>query len=165
MIRRRATVNVLCGLILCGMMTGCSDSPSPTSPTGPTGGPSGPSSPQVVDRTFTLALNQSASVNDGALELTFRRVVKDERCGMFANCIAGMVLEAALEFDVVEREGGFTLRYKTQLATDTVKAARIGSSYTVSLEQLAPYPMTSAASDGIKPEDYRVTVRITSVQN
>ncbi len=66
MIRQRATVRVLCGLILCGVMTGCSDS---SSPTGPTGGPGGPSSPapQVVDRTFTLAVNQTASVNDGAL--------------------------------------------------------------------------------------------------
>jgi hypothetical protein len=164
MIRQRATVNVLCGLILCGLMTGCSDSPSPTSPTGPTGGPSGPSSPQVVDRTFTLALNESASVNDGALEVRFRRVVKDERCGMFANCLAGMVLEAALEFEVLERSGGFTFTSRPQLSTWTTKTIRTGG-YNVSLEQLAPYPMTSADRDGFKPEDYRVTIRITSAQD
>jgi hypothetical protein len=159
MIRRRATVSVLCGLILCGMMTGCSDS---SSPTGPTGGPSGPSSPQVVDRTFTLALNEAASVNDGALQLTFRRVVKDERCGAFANCVAGMVLEAVLEFDVVERNNGFTQLYKTQLGTWTGKATVGG--YNLSLEQLAPYPLRQA-KDEIKPEDYRVTVRITTATN
>jgi hypothetical protein len=161
MIRQRATVQVLCGLLVCGLMTACSDSPSPT---GPTGGPSNPSSPQVVDRTFTLALNEAASVNDGALELTFRRVLKDERCGMAANCVAGMVLEAVLEFDVVQRTGGFTLQSKTQLSTWTGKTIGTGG-YTVSLEQLAPYPMWSAERDPIKPEDYRVTVRITSAQN
>lgn len=157
MIRQRATVSVLCGLILCGMMTGCSDS---SSPTGPTGGPSGPESPQVVDRTFTLAPNQSASVNDGALELTFRRVSKDERCGAAANCVAGMVLEAVLEFDVVQRDSGFTRPSKTQLSTWTGKTATIGG-YSVSLEQLSPYPIRQAA-DEIKPEDYLVTIRITT---
>jgi hypothetical protein len=163
MIRQRAIANVLCGLILCGLMTGCSDNSSPTGPTGPTGGPSGPSSPQVVDRTFTLALNQTASVNDGALQLTFRRVVKDERCGSAALCVAGMVFEAALEFDAAERTGGFTLQSRPQLSTWTVKTTRIGE-YNVSLEQLAPYPIGSAAQE-IKPEDYRVTVRITSAEN
>jgi hypothetical protein len=161
MIRQRAIVRVLCGLILCGVMTGCSDS---SSPTGPTGGPSGPSSPQVVDRTFTLALNQTASVNDGALELTFRRVVKDERCGAAALCVADMVFEAAIEFAAVERTGGFSLQSRPQLSTWTGKTTRIGG-YNVSLEQLAPYPITSADRDGIKPEDYRVTIRITSAQN
>ena len=160
MIRQRATVRVLCGLILCGLMTGCSYS---SSPTGPTGGPSGPSAPQTVDRTFTLALNQSASVNDGALELTFRRVVKDERCGAAALCVAGIILEAALEFDVTHRDGGQARQTTTQLSTWTGKSTRTGG-YTVSLEQLAPYPIRSAAED-IKPEDYRVTVRITSAQN
>jgi hypothetical protein len=162
MIRQGATVSVLCGLILCGMMTtGCSDSSSPTGPTGVPNPPSPPSAPQVVDRTFTLALDEAASVNDGALELTFRRVVKDERCGAAANCIAGAVLEAVLEFDVAERIDGFTLRYKTQLGTWTGKATT--GSYNLSLEQLTPYPIRQA-KDEIKPEDYRVTVRITSAQ-
>jgi hypothetical protein len=157
MIRQRATVNVVCGLVLCGMMTGCSDSSSPTEPTG---GPSSPSAPQVVDRTFTLAPNQTASVNDGTLQLTFRRVIKDERCGAAANCIAGMVLEAVLEFDVVQRSNGFTFTQQAQLGTWTGKM--IGANgYNVTLEQLAPYPIGSAA-DEIKPEDYRVTIRITT---
>ncbi len=163
MIRQRATVRVLCGLMLCGLMTGCSDSSSPTGPTGPTGGPSGPSAPQTVDRTFTLAPNEKASVNDGALELTFRRVIKDERCGAAALCVAGAVLEAVLEFDVVQRTNGFAVQSKMQLSTWTGKTIGTGG-YTVSLEQLAPYPIRQAA-DEIKPEDYRVTVRITSAQN
>jgi hypothetical protein len=142
------------------MMTGCSDR---SSPTGPTGGPSSPSSPQVVDRTFTLAINQTASVNDGSLSLTFRRVVKDERCGAAANCVAGMVLEAVLEFDVVQRTNGFTFTSTTQVGTWTGKM--IGANgYNVTLEQLAPYPI-GQAKDEIKPEDYRVTIRITSAQS
>jgi hypothetical protein len=156
MIRQRLSLRVLCGLVLCGLMTGCSDS---SSPTGPTGGPSGPSSPQVVDRTFTLAPNEAASVHDGALEVTFRRVVKDERCGAAAICVAGMILEAVLEFDVTLREGGQARQSKIQLSTWQTKSTRIGI-YTVSFEQLAPYPIGSSAE--IKPEDYRVTVRITS---
>jgi hypothetical protein len=163
MIRQRATVSVLCGLILCGMMTGCSDSASPT---GPTGGPGNPSSPvpQTVDRTFTLALNQSAAVNDGALQLTFRRVVKDERCGSAALCVAGAVMEAVLEFDVIARTNGFEMTSKTQLSTWTGKTVGAGG-YNVSLEQLAPYPVGTAATDPIKPEDYRVTIRITTAQS
>jgi hypothetical protein len=162
MIRQRATVSVLCGLIVCGLMAGCSDSASPT---GPTGGPGNPSSPvpQTVDRTFTLALNQSAAVNDSALQLTFRRVVKDERCGMAALCVAGAVMEAVLEFDVVSRTNGIEIRSTTQLGTWTGKTSTGG--YNVSLEQLAPYPVGTAASDGIKPEDYRVTLRITNATN
>jgi hypothetical protein len=161
MIRQRATVRVLCGLILAGMMTACSDSKSPTEPTG---GPSGPSAPQVVDRTFTLKLYESASVNDGALQVTFRRVVKDERCGSAANCVAGMVLEAAFEFDVVNRDSGFTLTSKAQLSTWTGKTANVGG-YNVSLEQVTPYPIGTAATDPIKPEDYRLTVRIATAQS
>jgi hypothetical protein len=159
MIRQPATVRVLCGLMLCGLMTACSDSASPT---GPTGGPSGPVSPQVVDRTYTLAINQAAAVPDGTLEVAFRRVVKDERCGSAANCLAGKVFEATLAFDVIYRkDGGFTVTSPMQLSTDTAKSARL-SGYTVSLEQLAPYPIGSAERDGLEPEDYRVTVRITS---
>jgi hypothetical protein len=157
MIRQRATVNVVCGLILCGMMTGCSDSSSPTEPTG---GPSAPSAPQVVDRTFTLAPNQIASVNDGTLDLIFRGVIKDERCGAAANCVAGMVLEAVLEFDVIQRSNGFTFSSRTQAGTWTGKL--IGANgYNVTIEHLAPYPIGRAA-DEIKPADYRVTIRITS---
>jgi hypothetical protein len=159
MIRQGATVRVLCGLILAGLMTGCSDS---SSPTGPTGGPSGPESPLVVDRTFTLALNKAASVHNGALEVRFRRVVKDERCPGDANCVAGAITQAAIEFNVTEREGNFTLQSPLQLTTDTTKAARIGI-YTVSLETLMPYPFASLPP--IKPEDWRVTVRITSGAN
>jgi hypothetical protein len=158
MIRQRATVSVLCGLILCGMMTGCSDSSSPTQPSG---GPSGPSAPQTVDRTFILAPHESASVNDGALQLTFRRVIKDERCGAAALCVAGVVMEAVLEFDVVQRSNGFEQTFKTQLSSSNTRTTTGG--YTVSLEQLAPYPIRQA-KDEIKPEDYRVTIRITTAQ-
>jgi hypothetical protein len=160
MIRQRETVRVLCGLILCGLMTGCSDNASPT---GPSGAPSSPSFPQVVDRTFTLPLNGAASVNDGALELTFRRVVKDERCGSAALCIAGRVFEATLEFEFIIRQAGGLARSSTmQLSTDTRNSARIGD-YTVSLQLLAPYPISS--SQPINADDYRVTVRITSAQS
>jgi hypothetical protein len=160
MTRQRATVRVLCGLILCGMMTGCSDN---SSPTGPTGGPNGPSSPQVFDRTFTLALGQAAAVADGTLEVSFRRVVKDERCGAAALCVAGVTLQAVLEFDLTYRkDGGLIITTPIQLSTDTAKTSRV-SGYLVSLEQLAPYPISSAQE--IKPEDYRVTLRITSTQS
>jgi hypothetical protein len=156
MIRQRGTVRLLCGLMVCGLMAGCSDS---SSPTGPTGGPSGPVSPQVVDRTYTLAIGQAAAVPDGTMEVAFRRVIKDERCGSAANCIAGHVYEAALELDVTYRKDGLTITTPIQLSTDTAKAARV-SGYTVSLEQLAPYPISSLFP--IAPEDYRVTLRITS---
>ncbi len=73
-------------------------------------------------------------------------MVKDERCGSAANCVAGMVLEAAIEFAAVERTGGFSLQSRPQLSAWTGKTMRIGG-YSVSLEELAPYPITSAAGD------------------
>jgi hypothetical protein len=113
----------------------------------------------VVDRTFTLAPNEVASVHDGAFELRFDRVLKDERCGAAALCVAGVVTEAVLQFDVVTRKDNFSMQSKAQMGTWTGKAT-IGG-YNVSIEQLAPYPI-GQAKDEIKPEDYRVTLRITS---
>jgi hypothetical protein len=108
MIRRRPTVHLLCGLMLCGVMTGCSDSSTPTAPTG---GPSNPSTPQVVDRTVTLALNGGTTVTNGTttLSIGFRRVVSDSRCPGDAICVAGVAAgHAVLEFDVNHTENGFT---------------------------------------------------------
>lgn len=160
MIRQRATVRLLCGLILCGWMAGCSDSASPT---GPTGGPQSPSAPQVVEFTFQLGLGDSAAVPGGKLEVAFRRVVKDERCPGDALCVAGAITQAVLEFEVTRRvDGGLIIQSPIQLSTQTARTARVDN-YTVSLDALAPYPF--ASQPPIKPEDWRASVRITSAQN
>jgi hypothetical protein len=166
MIRQRLTSHLLCGLVLSVSMAGCSDN---SSPTGPTGGPSSPSNPQVVDRTFTLALNERASVSNGTseLQLGFRRVVSDNRCPGDANCIAGAILVALLEFDVVSTEnhpqGTVSLGSRTQIPTDGPNAEYRTGVYSVRIERLAPYPF--ASQPPIKPEDWRVTIRITSATN
>jgi hypothetical protein len=159
MIRQRPSVRAVCGLILCGLMTGCSDSASPT---GPTGGPSNPSTPQVVDRTFTLALNGGATVTNGTttLQIGFRRVVSDSRCPGDAICVAAMAGNAVLEFDVNHTENGFTFGSRPQIATDGPNSELRVGVYTVDIEQLMPYPFASLPP--IKPEDWRATVRITS---
>jgi hypothetical protein len=165
MISKHLTVQVIGGLAICGLMAGCSDSKSPT---GPSGGPSTPSSPQVVDRTFVLAPGESASVDNGALELVFKSVLKDERCPGDALCLAGVVTEAKVEFQRTTRKtetlssGVVTtigLEGPLQMSTTTNKSVRIGI-YTVDLENLSPYPF--ASQPAIQPEQWRVTVRITS---
>lgn len=146
--------------MLCGLLTACSDGASPT---GPTGGPAGPSNPQKVDRTFTFALNDGATVSNGptTLQVGFRRVVSDSRCPGDALCITAGT--AVLEFDIAITEGGFTMSQKAQIATDGPNSEfRIGV-YTVDIEQLMPYPFASLPP--IKPEDWRATVRITSALN
>lgn len=157
MIRQLPTVRVLCGLMLCGVLSACSDGASPTEPTG---GPAGPSNPQKVDRTFTLALDAGATVSNGptTLQVGLRRVVSDSRCPGDALCITAGT--AVLEFDVALTEAGLTMSQKAQIATDGPNSEfRIGD-YTVDIEQLMPYPFASLPA--IKSEDWRATVRITS---
>jgi hypothetical protein len=156
MIRQGLTVRVLCGLVLCGLMTGCSDS---SSPTGPTGGPTSPSSPQVIDRTFTLAPGEAASVHDGALQLRFQRVVRDNRCPGDALCITAG--EAILEFDRYLKQGNSARETKIQMSTSPPGSTHLtGDIYTIQLEALTPYPFASLPP--IQPDNFRATVRITS---
>jgi hypothetical protein len=161
---RSAYARVLGGLVLCGLMTGCSDSSTPTAPTP---GPSNPSNPQVVDRTFTLALNEGATVSNGTSELRmgFNRVVKDERCPGDAMCVQGMVTPAVLEFDVLSTQHpspgvSMSVGSKTHIATDGPNSEFRTGVYSVRIENLAPYRFVSLPP--INPEDWRVTIRITS---
>lgn len=155
--RRQAGRQLLiCGLVLCGAMTACSDSASPT---GPTGTPSTPSTPQVVDRSFTIGIGQSASV-DQSLVVTFRRVVSDNRCPGDAICVAAMAGEAVLEFDIAQQQNGMGRETWTHLSTNPVRGSVRTQDYTVQLEQVMPYPFASLPP--IKSEDWRATVRITS---
>jgi hypothetical protein len=164
--RRSLTVRVLCGLMLSGVMAGCSDSRSPT---GPTGGPTSPTSPQVVDRTFTLALSESASVSNGTSELRlgFKRVVSDNRCPGDAMCVAGLITPAILEFGVTSTEnvttGSVSMTSLTHLATDGPNSELRVGVYSVRIEALAPYRFASLPP--IKDEDWRVTIRIKSATN
>jgi hypothetical protein len=153
------TVRLLGGLMLCGLLTACSDGASPT---GPTGGPAGPSNPQKVDRTFTLSINGGATVTNGptTLQVGFRRVVSDSRCPGDALCITAGT--AVLEFDVAHTVNGLTMSGPTQIATDGPNSEYRVGVYTIDIEQLMPYPFASLPP--IKSEDWRATVRITSAQ-
>jgi len=165
MIRHSPTV-LLYGLMVCSVMAGCSDS---SSPTGPTGGPTSPTFPQVVDRSFTLALNESASVSNGTSEvrLGFKRVVSDNRCPGDALCIAGAIMPAVLEFDVTSTEnvqmGSVSMTSKAHLATDGPNSELRLGAFSARIEALAPYRFASLPP--IKDEDWRVTIRIKSATN
>jgi hypothetical protein len=98
------------------------------------------------------------------LQLTFRRVVSDNRCPGDAMCIAGSINPAVLEFYVVQTQteslGSFSMGAPTHIPTEGPGSEYRVGVYTVRVEQLAPYRFASLPP--IKPEDWRATVRITS---
>lgn len=159
MIRQHLRRLGLCGLVLSvsALMAGCSDN---SSPTGPTGGPSTPSAPQTIDRVFTLALNDGATVNNGTstLYLEFKRVVNDSRCPGDALCMTAG--QAILEFAYTTTKDGLSFGSTTEVATDGPNAVVQLGAYTVDVEQLMPYPFASLPP--IRPEEWRANVRIKS---
>lgn len=159
MIRRHLTRRGLCGLVLSvsTLMAGCSDNASPI---GPTGGPSSPSAPQMVDRTFTLGPNGTATVDNGtsSLNLRFKRVVSDSRCPGDALCMTAGT--AVLEFDFTSSKDGVSYGSTTQIPTDGPNSEAQLGAYSVDVEQLMPYPFASLPP--INPEEWRATVRIKS---
>jgi hypothetical protein len=73
---------------------------------------------------------------------------------------------AVFEFDVVHSQtstnpqASVSMAGKTHITTEGPNSEYRTGVYSVRIEQLAPYPFASLPP--IKPEDWRVTIRITS---
>ena len=118
--------------------TGCSESL-----TGPT---------VVLGSEFVLAPGQSAVLEGASLTVRFLGITGDSRCPADAVCIQGGsadVLITARSSDADARD--------YRLRTGDLQPVR-HDAFTIALVNVEPYPFRSRT---IRPEEYRVTLRVT----
>jgi hypothetical protein len=114
------------------------------------GSPVGPTVP--LDREFTLAPGESASVQGTSFRVTFLRVSGDSRCPADAVCIQGgdaIVHVRATEATTADYE----LHTGSQAGAVVTHAG-----FHIELLQLQPYPFSSRT---IAPNEYRATLAVT----
>jgi hypothetical protein len=109
--------------------------------------PTAPTEPAIV----TMAPGQSTQV--GALSVKFVGVTIDTRCPANALCIQVGDAFVALETAILTGRRGFEL----QLLNPTKRSTTHGN-YSIELQEVSPYPF----GQPIRPEDYRVTLRIAN---
>ena len=120
-----------------------------------------PTSPRDVElgEEFQLAPSQTAVVGDTGLRLVFERVDSDSRCGVDVTC----VWEGDAEVVVAASQPGrdtATLELHTTTAGGGQREARYGD-FVVGLTALSPQPRST---ERIRAEDYRATLRVTTVK-
>lgn len=138
---RMRELTFMVAVLLAVVAEGCAR--SPTTPTGPSGD---------LNESFTLSLGQTVRLSEARFSLTFDAVSSDSRCPGDAICITGG--DAVVEITVAPWVGSAV---HDQLHSDGVGQVRHGS-YTISLEQLMPYPFSSRPFD---PASYQATLRVT----
>jgi hypothetical protein len=109
----------------------------------------GPTSP--LDREFTLAPGETASIEGASLSVRFNRITGDNRCPADAVCVLG----GSADVNVTAISDGSTRDYV--LRTGDLQPVR-HESYTIALVQVAPYPFSARP---IQPGEYRVTLKVT----
>jgi hypothetical protein len=112
-----------------------------------------PATPTPIDQRVTLAVGQSANIQDASLQLTFQAVTGDSRCPADAVCIQGG--DAVVHIEVRASFGGSVVAY--DLHTGNMKPVQ-HASVTIALVELTPYPFSSRP---IQPNEYRATFLIT----
>jgi hypothetical protein len=131
-------------LILAGacllLVTGCDEK-----------GPAAPSVP--LDRQFTLAAGESASVAGTPLRIRFIRVSGDSRCPADALCIQGG--DALVHIRAESGTGPAEYELHTG---DSSRAAVSHAGYRIELAMLQPYPFSSRT---IQPGEYRATLNVS----
>lgn len=124
-------------VLLCAALAGCS---SPTAPTVP------------FNREFTLAPGEEVAVANTASRIRFIDVQNDSRCPADALCILG---GDALVRVAITSKGAHTERYELHTGSTQPVSHR---GFVVRLISLTPYPFSSTP---IRPDEYRVTLRVT----
>jgi len=109
----------------------------------------GPTSP--LNREFTLAPGETASIEGASLSVRFNRITGDNRCPADAVCILG----GSADVNVTAVSGGSTRDYV--LRTGDMQPVH-HDGYTIALVQVAPYPFSART---IQPDEYRVTLKVT----
>jgi len=128
---------LLIAAAVCLLLTSACDDKSPTGPMVP------------LERQFTLAPGQAATVEGSPVRVLFLRVSGDSRCPADALCIQG---GDALVHIRTESNGAGT---DYELHTGDSARARVShAGFLIELASLEPYPFSSRT---IRPEDYRAT--------
>ncbi len=106
--------------------------------------------PPPLNRDFTLAPRQVATIESTDATIQFRRVLSDSRCPADVSCVrAG----EAIVLITVKSSGGvrdYELRSDARQATQH-------EDLTITLVQVSPYPVSTRT---IGPDDYRATFRV-----
>lgn len=115
------------------------------------GGCKSPTQPSQVPlgQSFELRAGASAMLA-GGLTISFLHVRSDSRCPMDAMCVwAG---DAILMMSLAQSSGS---QEERELHTNPTGSEVVYRSYSIKLEQLAPYPRSNQQ---IRPEDYVATL-------
>jgi hypothetical protein len=103
---------------------------------------------------FNLDVGESATVrNEGGLTVTFNGVDADSRCPSDVECF----WEGDAEVNVTISKPGYT-SLNTVLHTSLTPQSASYNGYTVTLNGLAPYPVSTSTID---PNDYVATFTVT----
>ena len=111
-----------------------------------------PTAPGPVDQQFTLAPGQSTTIAAAGLRVTFEGVTGDSRCPADVVCIQAGSATVRVTAAAVASGARRDLTFETGDPQPAVY-----ETLTLELVQLAPYPFSSSP---IRPEDYRVTLRV-----
>ena len=106
------------------------------------------------DEDFELAPGDVVRLADSDIYLGFMGVVNESRCPTGVNCIRAGDVTVTLASG---RDATRTFKMQLDAGQKGPNRRQLGS-YTVELHEVNPYP---SAEGQIKPEDYRVTLRVT----
>ncbi|MGE3510056.1 MAG: hypothetical protein AB7N65_14370 [Vicinamibacterales bacterium] len=124
--------------VLSVLSAGCAD--NPTAPTA------------SLNEAFVLGVGDVVRIEDQQFSIRFDGVAGDSRCPADALCILGG--DATVNVTVTPSRGS---RAHLELHTASPRSVQYRS-FTLTLEQLAPYPFSSQPID---PSTYEVTIRVT----
>ena len=147
--------------ILVSMLIACrAVTPLPTAP--PT-----PLAPVTVEKEFTLAENQTATVTGTGLTIRLIGVAGDQRCPKEIECAISGPVSLSLS---VQKDNGAQTNIDLQTFTDDTGRAPAGKfeginssatfqGYSIQVMGVTPYPIKPSAP--IKSSDYCVTLTVT----
>jgi hypothetical protein len=123
--------------------------------TTPLRAPETPALSQSVDLgdPFVMGVGESTTVRNEGLTVTFNGVDEDSRCPSDVDC----EWAGDAEVNVTISKPGFT-PLRTVLHTTLTQQAASYNGYTVTLNGLAPYPVSTSTID---PDDYVATFTVT----
>ena len=111
----------------------------------------------ALDRPFTLAGGQQATITGEPLRLRFTRLLEDSRCPTEVECVWTGQARIAVEVDQ-DQAAVTTVEFNTNPAPGQNNQSVRSGGYQITLQSLDPYPRTP--DDTIALQDYRATLLV-----